>query len=397
MNSQGGKVKNCLSTGNGRLASDFGDRGGIGSYQGGNIKIIGNEVYLNGQDNQDADMEISVVGAIAPITIEKNHVHNCIQGCIQIAEGGDGSVVSYNVINGFGSAVSATPSSSGKWGGIRIGGGTGSAKNVRILNNVILGGLQPNTTSHAGIYVSQFDNPGLILKNNIFYNNASKDVFVHSTGITTGIDFSNNIYYKSDFANNWYWKGSDASSLNEWRSISQLDNASLDVNPLFIDPVNYDFHLGVGSPAINNGVYVGLTTDIDNQAIIGNPDIGAYEDQGPDFLPTSMSAIRSGGNRVYVLDAVFNQGGNSLNSIVINYYLSTDNKFSNDDLQLLCSKTQEILSSGQTSSLIRTTCYKPSNVMRSVNYNVLVMDDASNNVVENNEINNVGVAGVVSW
>jgi hypothetical protein len=40
-----------------------------------------------------------------------------------------------------------------------------------------------------------------------------------------------------------------------------------------------DYHLRAGSPAINAGVDVGLTTDADGKPISGKPDIGAYEYQ----------------------------------------------------------------------------------------------------------------------
>jgi hypothetical protein len=40
-----------------------------------------------------------------------------------------------------------------------------------------------------------------------------------------------------------------------------------------------DYRLRSGSPAINAGVDVGLTTDYDGKAIKGLPDIGAYEYQ----------------------------------------------------------------------------------------------------------------------
>lgn len=42
-----------------------------------------------------------------------------------------------------------------------------------------------------------------------------------------------------------------------------------------------NFHQGTGSPCINAGVDVGLTTDFDGRAIKGLPDIGAYEYMAP--------------------------------------------------------------------------------------------------------------------
>lgn len=44
-----------------------------------------------------------------------------------------------------------------------------------------------------------------------------------------------------------------------------------------------DYHLRSGSPAINAGVDVGLTTDYDGKKIVSKPDIGAYERRGKFF------------------------------------------------------------------------------------------------------------------
>lgn len=49
-------------------------------------------------------------------------------------------------------------------------------------------------------------------------------------------------------------------------------------DPLFTSASN--LRLRSGSPAINAGVDVGLTTDADGKPIAGKPDIGAYERRG---------------------------------------------------------------------------------------------------------------------
>lgn len=49
-----------------------------------------------------------------------------------------------------------------------------------------------------------------------------------------------------------------------------------------------DYHLRSGSPAINAGVDVGLTTDADGKPIIGLPDIGAYEYQPTAGIPAGL-------------------------------------------------------------------------------------------------------------
>lgn len=60
-----------------------------------------------------------------------------------------------------------------------------------------------------------------------------------------------------------------------WKTLSGEDTHSVVSDPLFIS--SSDFRLQAGSPAINAGVDVGLTTDYLGHPIIDFPDIGAYE------------------------------------------------------------------------------------------------------------------------
>jgi hypothetical protein len=58
---------------------------------------------------------------------------------------------------------------------------------------------------------------------------------------------------------------------------------SLIGDPLFVDPLHDDYHLLLGSPAIDHGIDAGVYTDLDgNPRPIGSGfDIGAYEFRGP--------------------------------------------------------------------------------------------------------------------
>lgn len=287
MNSQGGIVKNSRAHDNGRTSTDSGDRGGIGSYQGGNITITNNEVYRNSQDDRDGDFEISVVGATNPFTITHNYVHECIQGCFQIAKGGHNSVIANNIINGYGT-TSADPNigTDGKYGGIRIGGGVGGATGVQILNNVILGGALSTTVNHGALSIPKFDNSNMVVKNNVFLQNINKDIYVKAGATTAGFIFGKNVFYKNDLTNNWQWKGVNYSTLGAWQNATALDQSSSVVNPLFSNTSgNYsqkaDFQPQLISSLIDAGTPTGLTTDIIGNPIYGTPDIGPYEYQPP--------------------------------------------------------------------------------------------------------------------
>jgi hypothetical protein len=50
-------------------------------------------------------------------------------------------------------------------------------------------------------------------------------------------------------------------------------------NPLFANPGGGDFHLQPGSPAVNRGVNLGYSQDLDHRPVPlgGAPDLGAYE------------------------------------------------------------------------------------------------------------------------
>jgi predicted outer membrane repeat protein len=53
----------------------------------------------------------------------------------------------------------------------------------------------------------------------------------------------------------------------------------LEGDPLFVNPAIGDYHLQVGSPAVNHGKNLGVLTDLDGTPRDAKPDIGAYEFQ----------------------------------------------------------------------------------------------------------------------
>ena len=284
MNSMSGLIKNCKSYDNGRLATDMGDRGGIGVYEGSNISILNNEVYRNGPDHGFADLEISIVGATGPVKIARNYVHDCIQGCIQIAEGGDHSTIAYNIIAHYGSTSDKGPSP-GIYSGIRIGGGNGGARNVKILNNIIHGGQQSENARAAALYLGWFDTSGLRVQNNIFSQNLNNDIQIENKTNLSDSIFSNNIFSNLNDNIKISWRGKTIKTIDYWQFITGFkENHLHPVSSLFNNTMRdfrsaSDFRTKKDSPAINAGINTGLDSDFMNNPIPNGDlqDIGAYE------------------------------------------------------------------------------------------------------------------------
>jgi hypothetical protein len=220
-------------------------------------------------------------------------------------------------------------------------------------------------------------------------------------------------FYHPDLETNYTFSG--------WQALFNLDANSLTADPLLTNPVSGDFQWAgipsviagagdfrpvMGSPVMEQGTDVGLTSDIAGNPIGGAPEIGAYEILAPDLAPTMLSASKSG-NKIYVSDAVLNQGNTAAGFFTVAYYLSTDAVFDPAmDLALAnssngsgaCTRPVPALDAGATSSVTNLTCYRPSAMVKGVRYYVLGVIDSTSQVVESNENNNTGVtSGTIQW
>ena len=119
--------------------------------------------------------------------------------------------------------------------GISVPSGQGSINNI-IRNNIIENFVAGAITSNPGSRVN-----GLIITNNILYNNGNKNKPVYANGTPDNYTFSGNLY----------------------------------VDPLFVSSA--DFHLKSSSPAIAAGINVGLSTDYEGKKYRTPPSIGAFE------------------------------------------------------------------------------------------------------------------------
>lgn len=283
------------------LATDGGDRGGIGVGRStedngrakGGVTISGNELYFIARTDMDADFAISSVDVTNPITVTKNYIHDIPAGGIQIAEGANNSVISYNIIQKYGTTTKDPGSvSEGLFAAIRIGGGAFGVTGIKALNNVISGGALPRSANHGAVSVVNSDTSNAWIQNNIFFNNSNKDVYMEGQ---SNIHFDNNLYYKSDFTNNWF-DDQNYSTLSNWQKGTSFDSHSLSNNPLFVNSSGAyskpsDFALLAGSPAKDTGAAVGLSSDYAGTPVPQGsaPDIGAYEYQSQAALKGDLN------------------------------------------------------------------------------------------------------------
>ena len=143
--------------------------------------------------------------------------------------------------------------------------------NIYILNNVIH--KSGNTSGWGIVFEWNLTNTipwnNLVIRNNIIYNAYSPLMFENQT--IDGINIDNNLIY-----------GHKNKTIPDY-NLSTVTNQTFANNLVGTDPefvtTGSDFHLQAGSPCINAGIDVGLTTDYDGQVVSDPPEIGAYEYQ----------------------------------------------------------------------------------------------------------------------
>ena len=148
----------------------------------------------------------------------------------------------------------------------------GSFTNSAFYNNTIVNCLE-------GIkFGNRINISNIKVKNNILYNTTQSGGILFtaaSISYLSNIEIDYNLYYKNT--------GIDVKIENIPKTLAQFKSVytseaqhSFFGDPLFVDPVNNDFGLKTGSPAIQSGVNLGLK-DISGNLISGNPDIGAIQ------------------------------------------------------------------------------------------------------------------------
>ena len=155
-----------------------------------------------------------------------------------------------------------------------------AATNTTSYNNVVYG----NTFWGIAVYGgdSGYGMIGNLIKNNISTGNI-RNLFAAHGGENAG-GGSGNIYTYNCFgaeANDFieWGQGVYEDTYDAWETAYGSSTYSVESDPLFVSTATPDFHLQAGSPCINAGVDVGLTTDYEGATVPWGaaPDIGAYE------------------------------------------------------------------------------------------------------------------------
>jgi len=207
-----------------------------------NLQFINLDVYSCGSTTYDHGIYLTARDSL----IERSRIHGAAAYGIHLYSSGSGGVdnniVRYNQAYNNGSA------------GILLGGGMNNVAHTNIVWN--------NPATH-GILIAYGGNQYSKVYNNTVYSNGG------CIGIWDGIN--------SDVKNNICWQNAQ-NVIGDFGTGSSVTN-NLFQDPRFVDQNNLNFHLTSGSPAINAGVCVNITSDF-----AGNPvppqgpcDIGAFE------------------------------------------------------------------------------------------------------------------------
>lgn len=257
----GNRIQNSRIFGCGNLITDFGDMAGIGIWKTQEVTIEGCEVYGNGHPGlKSIDALISFVESPQGV-VKSCLLRNAGGTAIQFAENSDYGLAAYNIIDKWG-----VYGSKGHNEGIRVGGGKGdsTAKACKIYNNLLING---GTTAGkwAALRLLNYQNDGLEVINNIFYNNKGiYEILAESKNGFNEWRFSNNIFYRTEGdAIIWAGKIYDYQHIiGQARGYYSFDQNQEKQSVLGDPRLSSDFKgLASDSPCIGSGINVGLLQD----------------------------------------------------------------------------------------------------------------------------------------
>ncbi len=204
-------------------------------------------------------------GSSHNVRIFNNVIDSVSNGsCINAIQFGNLSMNNLRIFNNLlTNATGSTPRS-----GIQTShNGVGTPDTVYVYNNTIV------SNNHG---ITQYTNKRpMVMKNNLFANNTLQQVNMFQ--IASGLVHTNNLYYKTTGASLQY----NGATYDTSGEITTFEASAITTDPLFVGTGTHPYSLQTGSPAINAGVNVGLTTDILGNTVPSGEgyDIGAYERQ----------------------------------------------------------------------------------------------------------------------
>ena len=216
-------------------------------------------------------------------------VYNCARAGVEVVDGAYGcnNVLAYGIVHSNGKIATNDEAFSG---GVIIKPSYGTGMNgTKLLNSIIYNndGLASNDPNKRGglVVYKNFTAPlssSIEIKNNIISCNITNDLLIYeNTGALSGLSSDYNLFYRKSgnaivYNNKTYdYQKIIGDEAGYYSYETSRDTHSINSDPKLTSTTN--FHLLPGSPAINAGVDVGLTTDIEGTDIEGYPEIGAYE------------------------------------------------------------------------------------------------------------------------
>lgn len=224
---------------------------------------------------------ISITAASDAVTIQNSLIHTVTTDGVVIDDS-DNATINYSIIRNSGGD------------GVLV---SGTSANATLQNSV----LYANTSDGLALTESA---SGTQATNVIVANSGAFGINPNALDLTlaTSITFNNT---GGDF-NGAYTDG----------------GGNLAMDPLFANAPANDFRLTSGSPAINGGTDIGITTDFAGSITVpqgGAPDIGAYEFAVPSAA-TSLAQFKADGTTSLAAGAWTNES-----TVVIKFYLASAN------------------------------------------------------------------------
>jgi len=288
------------------------------------VEVRGNTVYNTGKDGIDARGQTNVLASnvvhatgkdglhidgASTAHIQRNTIHDVDDDCIDV--GGGTALITGNFINGCGESgikaevVTHTSITANRVYGAnqdhkadKAGINLDDAGTFTVTNNVVAG------SNWANVLVETGAGPHNLLYHNTLAGSATGQqgtgIIVNVSGVT--LTLANNIVVSHSVgitttagatlivSNTLLWG-------NGGGTLVLSDTSPLFAPPLFVAPAQRDYHLLPHSPAVDAGIDVGVTSDVDGDSRPNGtlPDIGADEVWFRAYLPLTLRAYQSGG------------------------------------------------------------------------------------------------------